>query len=524
MIARVEGLSYAYPNAAGHALLDADATFAEGELTLLCGPSGGGKSTLLRSLNGLVPQFYGGRYTGHVTVAGLEAATTPARRMASVAGMVFQEPESQAIAETVEDEIAFGMEQQGIARAEMLRRCEGVLDQMHIGHLRHRRIATLSGGERQRVAIASVLALEPRLLLLDEPTSQLDEEGARSLIDVVESLTKSGLGVVVAEHRLERLLPACDRIGIVREGRLRASPATEAVAKIETPPPVVRLAQRLGLTPTPRSMEEARESLAAVALDARPSIEQSCPGDILIGAQDIEVAYGDVPALHNASFHVAQGEVVALVGPNGAGKSTLLRTIAGVIHPRRGKVAFPKSAKILVGVVERTAVAGLVPQDPAFALYRDTVRDELSETFRLRRVTDPDIDSVLAKWGLAEHADRNPRDLSVGQQQRAAIAAMLAHEPAVWMLDEPTRGVDPAAKQWLARALCAHARGGGAVVVATHDVEFAASVATRVVGLSGGRVDFNLPAREALGHGGPIPTQVAQLVPGAIHPDEVWPR
>jgi energy-coupling factor transport system ATP-binding protein len=524
VIARVDGLSYAYPDSRGAALSEIDATIDEGESVVLCGPSGGGKSTLLRSLNGLVPQFYGGRYSGRVTVAGLDAAATPARRLATVVGMVFQEPESQCIADTVEDEIAFGMEQQGVPRAEMVRRCDAGLDRLHIGHLRHRRVATLSGGERQRVAIAAALALQPRLLLLDEPTSQLDGAGAQSVIDAVGLLANSGLSVVIAEHRLERLLSVCRRAGVVRDGRLTLSLVADAAGAMDTPPPVVRLGQRLGLRPLPLSVAQAREALTGKDLLVRPVTPDVRAGDVLVRVRALEVAYGEFCALRDVSVDVAEGEVIALVGPNGAGKSTLLRTIAGAIQCRRGSVDFPRRAKPPAGIVERTAIAGLVPQDPALALYRDTVRDEIAETLRLRRLPKKLGQQVLAKWGLAPHASRNPRDLSVGQQQRAAIAAMLAHDPPVWMLDEPTRGLDPAAKEALAQTLLAHARSGGACIVATHDVEFASSVATRVLGLESGAVAFDLPAREAFGHRGPMPTQVAQVVPGALHPDEVWVR
>lgn len=524
MIATVEHLSYAYPGASRPALVGVEATFNEGEPVVLCGPSGGGKSTFLRSLNGLVPQFYGGQYGGRVLVAGFEAATTPARRLATVVGMVFQEPEAQAIADTVEDEIAFGMEQQGVPRPEMLRRCADVLERLHIEHLRHRRITQLSGGERQRVAIASVLALQPRLVLLDEPTSQLDEEGAESVIDAVASLVPSGLGVVIAEHRLERLLPVCTRTGVVRDGVVHLGVTRSVAGELTWPPPVVRLGQRLGLESLPLSVDEAGVALQGVGVEVRPRASAASPGDLLLSARGIEVEYGELRALRGVSFDVAEGEIVALLGPNGAGKSTLLRVIAGAVQPAHGQVAFWCAARAPEGIAARTALAGLVPQDPAMALYRDTVHDEIVETLRLRRRPRSEAGGVLARWGLVPHASRNPRELSVGQQQRAAIGAMLAHGPRVWMLDEPTRGLDPEAKESLGAALRAHAATGGACVVATHDVEFAASIATRAVGLSAGVVAFDLPARSAFGHGGPMPTQVARLVPGALFEDEIWPQ
>lgn len=523
MIATVAGLTYTYPDAPGPALEEADAAFSEGELTLLCGPSGGGKSTLLRALNGLVPQFCGGAYSGKVTVDGLDAAATPARRMANLAGMVFQEPESQAIAEHVEEEISFGMEQQGIPRDEMLRRCDRLLRMLGIEHLRHRSISTLSGGERQRVAIASVLALEPRMLLLDEPTSQLDPAGAESVIDALAQLSASGLAIVVAEHRLDRLLPHAHRITSVENAHVHTTTVDAFASAATHGPPLVELARRLELPSVPLSIPQARRAIAGLDLDVAIADAVSSPGTPLLAVDALSVHYGDFAALAEASFTLHEGEIIALVGANGSGKSTLLRTIAGVVQPTRGDIRF-SGKPAPPSVSERTAFAGLVPQDPAFALYRDTVLDELRETLRLRRAAETTPESALDRWNLHALGDRNPRDLSVGQQQRVAIGAMLAHAPRVWMLDEPTRGADVRAKEWLAEALRAHAADGGAVVVATHDIESAASFATRVIGLEAGRISFDLPVRDALGSTGPMPTQTAQLVPGALLPQEVIRR
>lgn len=522
MIARLEGYSYTYPGATTPALKDVSLAVLQGAFTLVAGPSAGGKSTFLRVFNGLVPQFHGGRCFGTAVVAGLDPARTPTRHMATVAGLVFQEPEAQAIADTVEEEVAFGMEQLGVARPEMHRRMDGLLDALGIEHLRHRRIPTLSGGERQRVAIAAVLALEPRLLLLDEPTSQLDPAGAEAVISAVRCLHRErGLTVLVAEHRLERLLPAADSVIEVAGGRARVLTPRAAAAELVAVPPVCDLGRRLGLSPLPLTVEEGGVALAGVTL--RVAARGAAPpvSGALVEVEGLSVAYGELVALLEASLVLRAGEVVALVGPNGSGKTTLFRALAGLVAPSAGRIAF-QGRPAPASVQGRTAQVALVPQDPAIALYRDTVRDEVRETLRHRRLLDR-AEATLGAWDLGALAARNPRDVSVGQQQRVAIAAMLAHEPPVWLLDEPTRGADAAAKAWLAGRLRAHAAAGGAAIVATHDVESAARFATRVIGLDSGRVQFDLPARQAFAAAGPLPTQVARLVPGAITAEEVVP-
>ncbi|MEX0782398.1 MAG: ABC transporter ATP-binding protein [Dehalococcoidia bacterium] len=529
MIAQLRDVAYRYPASEGWTLDDVNVDIPEGSFTLLAGPSAGGKSTLLRMFNGLVPQFHGGVFRGEVNVGGLDPVRTAARRMATVAGMVFQEPEAQAIADIVEDEVAFGMEQHGVERQVMQRRLDSLLGALAIDHLRHRALATLSGGERQRVAIAAVLALEPRLLLLDEPTSQLDPAGAAAVLEAIDRLRDAGnLTVLVAEHRLERLLPQVDGVLEVSGGRVSGMSPREAAARLVAVPAVCALGRRLGLEPIPLTLAEARAALADSHLTtARPPSPRGrgaggegemSPGDELLAMRSVTVAYGEHVALRDVDLTLREGEILALIGPNGSGKTTLFRALAGLTAPVAGEVTLagspaPSRAQ------DRTTFAGLVPQDPAIALYHETVREEVAESARNRRVAAPTLDD----WGLEHLADRNPRDLSVGEQQRVAVAAMLSHGPRVWLLDEPTRGADGAAKRWLAERLRAHAAAGGAAIVATHDIESAARFATRVIALDRGEVRYDLPAREAFAAHGPFPTQVAQLVPGALLPEEVSP-
>uniref|UniRef100_UPI002ADDD373 ABC transporter ATP-binding protein n=1 Tax=Tepidiforma sp. TaxID=2682230 RepID=UPI002ADDD373 len=493
-----------------------------GSFTLVAGPSAGGKSTLLRVFNGLVPQFHGGRITGTARCAGLDPFRTPARTLAGAVGMVFQEPESQAVAETVTDDIVFGMEQQGIAPAEIARRLDSLLAGLGVAHLRSRPLHTLSGGERQRVAIAAVLALQPQMLVLDEPTSQLDTGGAEAVLAAIADLRRRGdLAIVLAEHRLERLLHRVDAVIEVDAGAVRQLTPGEAARELRAVPPAVELARRLGCDPLPLALPEIRRALAGQALAARPRPLPS-PGEPLLRLESLAVDYGAHRALDGIDLEVREGEIVALVGPNGSGKTTLFRAVSGLTRPAAGRSWLPGDPPP-GDPRTRTAIAGLVPQDPALALYHETVAAELAETLRHRRLPagPAALRAAAEAWGIAELLERNPRDLSVGKQQRVAIAAMLAHGPRLWLMDEPTRGMDGAAKAWLAARLREHAAAGGAAIVATHDIESAAQYATRVVALEAGRLRFDLPARAAFAADGPLPTQVAALVPGAVILEEV---
>ncbi len=438
-VARLEGVSYSYPGRAEPALLEVELAVEPG-LTLVAGDSGGGKSTLLRLFDGLVPQFHGGRISGRAVVAGLDPFRTPIHRLAEVAGLVFQDVETQSVYGDVEREIAFGLENQGVDRKSMRRRLEEAMVRLGIEHLRGRRLETLSGGERQRVALASVLVLGPRLIALDEPTSQLDDEGARTLAAFCRELASEGRAIILAEHRFDAVAPVSDRVVRIQEGRIFDGPLPMP-ANGRVPLPVGA-----------RSGDAAWE-LRAVALGpaAQPLI------------RDVTLAGG-------------HGEVVALIGPNGSGKTTLLRTLAGLLPPIRGEVRRPEG---------RTAY---LPQNPGALLHLPTIRDEVALTLRRTGATDETPDEMLAAFGLTELAGTYPRDLSSGQRQRAALAATLAGTPALALLDEPTRGMDAAARRSLAGAVARLTARGSAVVMATHDRELAAALAHRTFEIRDGLV------------------------------------
>jgi energy-coupling factor transporter ATP-binding protein EcfA2 len=441
-IARLEGITYTYPGAGSPSLRSVDLEIGPG-LTLIAGSSGGGKSTLLRLFDGLVPQFHGGRISGAATVAGLDPLRTPIPQLAQRVGLVFQDVETQSVYGVVEREIAFGLENVAMPRAEMHDRVDEILAELSIEHLRGRRLTTLSGGERQRVLLAAVLALRPELVALDEPTSQLDPEGAEAVLAACLALARTGRAVLVAEHRLATLLPAADRLLRVEAGRVEE----ESLAGSLTRDSGARSPRR----PTGNFMAWEMRGVAAGP-----------------------VGRAGAATLDEIELAGAPGEVVVLTGPNGSGKTTLLRTLAGLLAPLAGTVRRPEG---------RTAY---LPQNPGALLHLPTVRAEVALTLRRTGSSEP-LGAMLAAFGLAALGDRYPRDLSSGERQRAALAVTLAGAPTLVLLDEPTRGMDTAARSSLVAAVEVLTAGGSAVVVATHDETLAAALADRTILLSGGR-------------------------------------
>jgi energy-coupling factor transport system ATP-binding protein len=423
-LASVSRLSFAYPG--GHeALSDVSLALEPGEVVALLGPSGGGKSTLLRALAGLVPHFHGGRFAGRVEVGGLDTRRVPPARLAGTVATLFQDPEDQVVFTRVAAEVQFGLENLGTPPAEIASRAEGALAAVGALHLAERPVAELSGGELQRVCLASTLALRPRLLLLDEPTSQLDPEGAAAAIELAH---ESGASVVVSEQRPERVLDAADRVLFLAGGRL--------------------------LDEVP----DAWMPREAAVPDADPH------GTPVCRLEEVSFAYGAVPVVQSRSLQVGRGEIVALVGPNGSGKTTLAKLAAGLLEPQEGRVV-------------REGRACYLSQDPGRYLVKERADEEVAlavggDLGRAR--------AELAQVGLAGFDERHPRDLSSGERERLALAAVLVAEPDLLVLDEPTRGVDPPRKDELAALLRAQAPGRATLVV-TNDLVFAGEVADRCV-------------------------------------------
>jgi energy-coupling factor transport system ATP-binding protein len=425
-VAVVDDLRFAY-GGGEPVLRDVTLRIDDGEHVALLGASGSGKSTLLRALAGLVPHFHGGTFAGSVVVAGRDTRETRPSALAGAVASVFQDPEDQIVMARVANEVSFGLENLGTEPAEIWPRVEEALALVGAEHLAERATAELSGGELQRVALASALALRPRLLLLDEPTSQLDPAGADAFFEIVERLPGA---VLLSEQRPARPLAHADRVLFMQGGRLVLdAPRDEAVAWLAANHP-------LYLPHEPPSVCRLR---------------------------NVSFAYGDTRVLDGASLDVRCGEIVALTGPNGAGKTTLAQIACGLLEPAAGEV--------------EQAAAAYLAQDPGRHVVTERVLDEVALGAGDERARE-----WLAKLGLGAHLERHPRDLSVGERERLALAAVLALEPELLVLDEPTRGVDPERKAELARLLRAEAPGRGTLVV-THDLPWAAEVADRVVAL-----------------------------------------
>jgi energy-coupling factor transport system ATP-binding protein len=503
-VADLVGVTYGYPTGGSSALADIDLRI-DGGLTLVTGPSGGGKSTLLRLLNGLVPHYHGGRIRGAAGVCGFDVLKTPTRMMARAVGFVFQDPESQVVYSTVVREVAFGLENLGVVPDLMPARVEEALDRAGITALRNRRMATLSGGERQRVAIASALALRPRLLVLDEPTSQLDPEGAAAVIDACAGLAAAGTAIVISEHRLDDLLARASTMVSIAGGHILATGDPRTVIEaMPDPPPLVELGRRLGWPRASLGVEDAR--VLAPAL--RQSLTRRWSGEPAWAARRLALGHSRQPLLEDLNLDGGAGEVVVLMGANGSGKTTLLRALAGLHAPASGTVERPPGR------------IAYLPQDPGALLHQPSITAEVELTLR----HDPSSQQatlILAELGLLDVADRYPRDLSSGQRQRAAAAAILAGSPAMALLDEPTRGMDVRARRALAGTLRRLAGDGTAVVIATHDSDLAAEVGDRVIRLEAGAAHDLGPPRQALSGETAWATQVGRLFPGrAVTVDE----
>ncbi|HET7901524.1 MAG TPA: ATP-binding cassette domain-containing protein [Candidatus Nanopelagicales bacterium] len=508
---RFEDVSVTYDRAAAPVLSHVDLHVPEGELVLVVGRTGTGKSTLLRCVNGLVPHFTGGTLSGRVTVAGRDTRLHPPRELADVVGVVPQDPLSGFVTDMVEDELAYGMESIGLAPDVMRRRVEETLDLLGLAELRNRPLRSLSGGQRQRVAIGAVLTMHPRVLVLDEPTSALDPGAAEEVLAALQRLVHDlGVTVLLAEHRLERVVQYADRVVVVPgagEPLVVGTPA-EVMATAPVAPPVVELGRLAGWTPLPLSVRDARRAAGPLRDRLEPQVAEAAErtrsamhvvsDQVALSVSDAVVRYGATPALRGITIAADRGEIVAVMGRNGAGKSTLLGTLVGLHVPTSGSVAVGGVAPSTLRGRDLVSRVGLVPQEPTDLLVADRVGDECTAGDRDGGAVPGTTRSLLDRLATGVDDDAHPRDLSEGQRLALALAVVLASKPPVLLLDEPTRGLDYAAKKRLVTTLRSLAADGHCVVLATHDVELAAEVATRVVVVAEGEVVADGPATDVV--------------------------
>ncbi|QMU68318.1 ABC transporter ATP-binding protein [Streptacidiphilus sp. P02-A3a] len=525
-----EQVSVSYPDAPAPALSGVDLTVPEGELCLLVGPSGAGKSTLLGAVSGLVPHFTGGVLHGRVTVAGRDTRSHRPRDLADVVGTVGQDPQAHFVTDTVEDELAYGMESLGLAADVMRRRVEETLDLLGLAELRDRPLSTLSGGQQQRVAIGSVLTVHPKVLVLDEPTSALDPGAAEEVLAVLQRLVHDlGTTVLLAEHRLERVVQYADQV-ILLPGGGRApvcgAPA-EVMAASPVHPPVVALGLVAGWSPLPLSVRDARRRAAplrtrlaeaAARAEARAGAETATPAARRPGTQPVATVSGlgvrrdAVEALRRVDLRLHPGEITALMGRNGSGKSTLLGSLVGLHAPGSGRIEVGGLTPHRVKPVALLPHVGLVPQEPRDLLYCDSVSAECAAADRDTGSAPGSCRALVERLlpGIADGV--HPRDLSEGQRLTLALAVILTARPALILLDEPTRGLDYAAKARLVDILRELAEQRHAILMATHDVELAAELAHRTVIIAEGELVADGPTAEVVLSSPAFAPQVAKIL------------
>jgi energy-coupling factor transport system ATP-binding protein len=541
-------VSVTLPGSTRPVLRDVDLRIDEGELALVVGRTGSGKSTLLSAMCGRVPHFTGGTLTGHVRLHGRDTRDHRPRDLADLVGVVGQDPLSGFVTDTVEEELAYGMEQLGLPAATMRKRVEETLDLLGIAELRDVPLRELSGGQQQRVAIGSVLTAHPRVILLDEPTSALDPTGAEEVLATITRLVHDlAVTVVVAEHRVERVLHYADTVVHVSpSGEVRSGLPSDLMVDSDIAPPVVELGRYAGWSPLPLSVRDARRAARGLRARLQASLppgqdrpigqsSHAAPGQdrpigrsshtgggaVALSAKDVVVRYpGDVLAVAGVDLDLHPGEVTAVMGRNGCGKSSLLWALqgsgiltsgtvlatrpaagSGTAGPASGTGTASASATVEprgLGAGERRSLVGLVPQTAADLLYLDTVGAECEQADRESGVASGACASLLEAIAPGIPAEQHPRDLSEGQKLALVLAVQLTADPPVLLLDEPTRGLDPTAKAALSMVLRDLAARGRSVVVSTHDVEFVAEVADRVVVMAAGEVVADGPTTEVV--------------------------
>ncbi|MFR0352312.1 ABC transporter ATP-binding protein [Streptomyces sediminimaris] len=554
---RFEDVSVTYDGAAEPTVRGVDFEVPEGELVLLVGPSGVGKSTLLGTVSGLVPHFTGGTLRGRVTVDGRDTRTHKPRELADVVGTVGQDPLAHFVTDTVEDELAYGMESLGLAPEVMRRRVEETLDLLGLTDLRARALATLSGGQQQRVAIGSVLTPHPRVLVLDEPTSALDPAAAEEVLAVLQRLVHDlGTTIFMAEHRLERVIQYADQVAVMPSPGAPPRLGTPAGMMAVSPvcPPVVALGRLAGWSPLPLTVRDARrrapELRARLARPAGDGASGATPGPEAVATRpapagaasphrapagrwritrrgrtapsdtpsavadvrSLSVRRSPVQALRDVNLTVAPGETIALMGRNGAGKSTLLNALVGLVAPTAGEVLTTGVTPHRTAPQDLVRRVGLVPQEPRDLLYADTVGAECAAADRDARAAAGTCRALVSDLLPGIPDDTHPRDLSEGQRLTLALAVVLTAHPSLLLLDEPTRGLDYAAKARLVTLLRALAAEGHAIVLATHDVELAAELAHRVVLLAEGEVIADGPTAEVVVSSPSFAPQVTKIL------------
>lgn len=543
-IVEVRNLQYTYPNASVPALRGLDVTVEEGEFILLTGPSGCGKTTFCRCLNGLIPHFYSGEFDGDIVVNGLLTRDHPTTELAQHVGLIFQNPDNQIFALTVEKDVAFGLENLGVEKTMMKEAVDWALGVTGISDLRYRATHELSGGQKQRLAIASILAMRPRIIVLDEPTSFLDPVGAERIFEVLQKLNRDyRITVILIEHRMDLAVRHVDRVIVFKDGKIVKDGTPGDVFTSEDTrltgvgvPKIVELCMLLsrrgivlkGIPLTSESLVEdikAQFSKAEVIqkedhtlpeLTGLIETQQSKP---IIEVDGISYSYpSGVEALRDVSIKIHQGEFVAIMGENGAGKTTLVKHFNGLLKPQKGRVVVDGVDVSKVSVASLARKVGLVFQNPDDQLFSESVEEEIS--FALRNFGFEDevivkrVEWALNLLDIERYRESSPFILSGGERKRTALASVLAWDPEVFVLDEPTIGQDYAQKERLRHFLMQLRSQGKTPIIVTHDVEFVAECRPRIVLMSDGKIISDGPTNR-------IMTDMDALKRASVSPPEI---
>lgn len=508
----IKDLTFKYSDNKNTSLNNVSLSIDDSEFVLITGPSGCGKSTLCRCLNGLIPSFYGGEIYGSVNVQNTDSLRTPTKNMVKKVGMVFQDPENQLVATDVEREIAFGLENLGIPKNLMAKRIEEVLDTVGIDHLRYRQISSLSGGEKQKTAIASVLVLHPEVLVLDEPTSELDPKGSEEVIQLVRRLNEElGLTVVLVEHRIDRVLQAADRLIVMDKGAITYDGKPRDWINADGDkllnvgmPPISRLSVKLKQknidTKIPLTIKEGRQFFSPVFKrnswknSTRPYANTNNNYDkCIVKTSKLWYKYQDGPTvLRDININIFKGEFVALIGRNATGKTTFAKLLNGLLKPSKGKVEINGLNTKSTTVENLSKYVGYVFQDPNVHLFADTVEEEI--TFMMNNLgfsndlIRTSLETMLKQFNLDYCRHMYPRSLSTGEKQRVALASVLAAKPQLLILDEPTRGLDYGLKKDLMNYITRYRKNGGTVILISHDIEIIAEFGERVILMGEGNI------------------------------------